>query len=242
MEKASTRSTWFYSYTALKVLAAVATIAGLVLSLIPPRATENAPVLPADQQNSISAPPGLSAAEIERDIERARRETLEKAMKEFAAGRPEEPRTDAPEKPAPDRKESASERSQVDEDQKETRKPAQKESALERKPPSQPQSAVPPTTGGTPPLIEPCVVAPPRLERPLPVSVGSQVCSGDGLYKAIVLEISSYYVRYSVPGRRTGTCRKTELCSFDWERGAPLFNIDIVNDGAERRALLIDAR
>jgi Caspase domain len=84
-----------------------------------------------------------------------------------------------------------------------------------------------------------CVVLGSRLEKSIPVRVGTQLCSRNGQVRATIEEITSFSVVYSVWGQRS-TCRRTEICSFNWD-GAPLFNIAVSTSpgGAEHRAELL---
>jgi hypothetical protein len=95
----------------------------------------------------------------------------------------------------------------------------------------------------TPKSTEPCTIVGYRIERPVSVVVGSQICNKGGAIRATVHNITSYSVIYSVLGGQQVTCRKSELCTFDWE-GAPLFHVDVVEDMGvnSRRALLLNAR
>lgn len=90
---------------------------------------------------------------------------------------------------------------------------------------------------------EPCIVVGSKIEAPVSVRVGSQICAKNGQSRATVHAISSYSVTYSVPGGRRVTCRRAELCSFDWD-GAPLFNIDVRpgRGTSGRKAVLLNAR
>jgi hypothetical protein len=89
---------------------------------------------------------------------------------------------------------------------------------------------------------EPCTIVGFRIERPISVGVGDQLCPKDGSVKATILNITSYFVIYSNPGYGNTTCRKAERCRFNWDR-SPLFSIDIIeNTGNSRRALLLDSR
>lgn len=78
-----------------------------------------------------------------------------------------------------------------------------------------------------------------RINRPIVVGVGTQLCNADGSGRAKVDAISSYSVTYTAGGRTT-ECRKAELCGFYWD-GAPRFNVDVFESAGERRARLISA-
>ena len=83
-----------------------------------------------------------------------------------------------------------------------------------------------------------CVVVGNRLNRPIPIRVGTQLCSANGQARATIHDITSYSIIYSVPGGARVTCRKTELCSFSWD-GAPLFRINIEGPDNARSAELL---
>lgn len=78
-----------------------------------------------------------------------------------------------------------------------------------------------------------------RINRPVVVGVGTQLCNADGSGRAKVDAISSYSVTYTAGGKTT-ECRKADLCGFYWD-GAPRFNVDVFESAGERRARLISA-
>lgn len=172
---------------------------------------------------------GRTEAEVEREVERARRETLEKALKDVAAARPhaETPpaKPHAPVVAEPDAPVAAAEQSASGEPVR-PRMDSFSRSVTE-----------------APPAAGPCIPVGWRLAHPVSVSVGSQLCPQDHTKRATVHEITSYSMIYSMLGGPRVTCRKTETCSFNWD-GAPLFNIDVVLDASagSRKAVLIDAR
>lgn len=172
---------------------------------------------------------GRTEAEVEREIERARRETLEKALKEVAAARP---KTDTP--PA---KAHAPIVVEPDAPVAAAAQPASSEPARPR------LDSLSPSVTEAPRAAGPCIPVGRRLADPVSVSVGSQLCAQDGTRRATVHEITSYSVIYSMLGGPRVTCRKTEICSFNWD-GAPLFNVDVVEGASagSRKAVLIDAR
>lgn len=83
------------------------------------------------------------------------------------------------------------------------------------------------------------VVVGSRINQPIVVGVGTQLCNVDGSGRAKVDAISSYSVTYTAGGKTT-ECRRAELCGFYWD-GAPRFNIDVFESAGERRARLISA-
>ncbi len=88
-----------------------------------------------------------------------------------------------------------------------------------------------------------CILVGAKLEKPVSVRAGTEICARGGSGRATINDITSYSVSYSVVGGRSGTCRRTEICSFDWD-GAPLFNIEVFDagGGARRAELLPNTR
>ena len=74
---------------------------------------------------------------------------------------------------------------------------------------------------------ESCLVVGSNIEKPILIQVGTQICAKNGESRAIIHKITSYYVTYSAQGGETVTCKKLEVCSFNWT-DAPLFNIEVV--------------
>lgn len=85
------------------------------------------------------------------------------------------------------------------------------------------QAAAAPTA---PPETSVCIRVGSRLERPLQVRVGSNICASNGTGHATVLDITSHSVTYSGTGGPTTTCRKTEICAFHWDN-APSFSVAV---------------
>ena len=74
---------------------------------------------------------------------------------------------------------------------------------------------------------EGCLVVGSKIEKPVLVRVGTQLCAKNGEGRAVIHKITSYYIVYSTQGSGMVTCKKLELCSFNWIN-APLFNIGVV--------------
>ena len=74
---------------------------------------------------------------------------------------------------------------------------------------------------------EGCLVVGSKIEKPVLIQVGTQLCAKNGEGRAVIHKITSYYIVYSTQGNGMVTCKKLELCSFNW-RNAPLFNIGVV--------------
>ena len=71
------------------------------------------------------------------------------------------------------------------------------------------------------------------------VAVGSKLCS-EGDNRAIIQEITSHSVTYSVDGGTPVTCKSWDICTFSW-RGAPKFRVKIrpPQDGAAASADIV---
>lgn len=192
---------------------------------------------------AIPPPPvGRSEAEVEREVEKARREILEKALKEIAAARPvQTPPTAPPVAIEPSPIAGPMARTPVDKDRSTRPAPAVEAPMREptRKSAALPKAAAPSADAARP--LKPCIQVGGRIERPITVTVGSQLCpNADGI-RATVQDITSYSIIYSVPGGGVTTCQRSELCTFSWE-SAPFFSVDVVDGPTGRRAMLVNAR
>jgi hypothetical protein len=116
-----------------------------------------------------------------------------------------------------------------------TAPPAGKPSAVEEPAPPKIAASTPP------PQAKPCIPVGNRIERPIPVSVGTQLCPTPDGVRATIHDITSFGVVYSVPGWKRETCQRSETCTFYWD-GAPQFSIDVVEDADGRHAVLVGAR
>jgi hypothetical protein len=170
---------------------------------------------------------GRSEAEVERDVEKARRELLEKVMTDQARERQEAARREMEER-------QANERAEVRKaDAERLGQRSRQDTAV----PSEPQKQV---AALPPPKLAPCIEVGRRIESPILVSAGTQLCPTPDGVRATVHEITSFGVVYSTYGYKRETCQKSERCTFAWQ-GAPEFSIDVVDGPSGRQGVLVAA-
>lgn len=71
-----------------------------------------------------------------------------------------------------------------------------------------------------------CIVVGARLDMPLAVQRGSRICADGSRDQAVIRNVTSRAVIYSVNGGYEISCNTRELCGFNWD-GAPMFNVRI---------------
>ena len=153
-------------------------------------------------------------SEVALDIEKAKRETLEKALKEIAASRA-----------------SISVPSQSSQPPAAKANPAQLDAppARDKKPANAPQlqAALP----GSSTAAQACIVVKPDFASPIVVGDGTRLCSHDDRDTAVVVSISEKTIAYSVNGDGAIRCSTGELCGMNWSSGSVLFIPRIVQNG-----------
>ena len=72
-----------------------------------------------------------------------------------------------------------------------------------------------------------CVIVGAHLDQPVAVKRGSRICADGSRDQAVIRNVTSRSVTYSVNGGYEISCNTKELCGFNWN-GAPMFNVRIV--------------
>ena len=72
-----------------------------------------------------------------------------------------------------------------------------------------------------------CLLVGGRLDQPLSVQRGTRICADASRDQAVIRNITTRAVIYSVNGGYEISCNTRELCAFNWD-GAPMFNVRIL--------------
>lgn len=193
-------------------------------------------VAPASDKPVIHPP--RPTAEQELEIERVRRETLEKALKDVAAARAaeEEARKQAQSKEAPGPQALV-----VPPAPPQVQPPPKAPTQFPPRPRRVEEVLVPPQQDPKP--AERCETVGPRLTVPLPVRAGLRICAAATPDHAEIRRVLSDAVVFSVNGGYEITCVTNELCQFNWPEG-PMFRVRIQSDatGTSRASLITPGR
>lgn len=210
-------------------LVAFSTVAAFVISFLQYMSPAQ-PVVVTMPPAEVSA---RSEADIQREVEKARRETLEKVLKEVVAA---PAKHDGGSVAVPeDRPSVAAEppRASVDRPSNVTSIEPARSTPVEL-----------PSTTKTPPTVEldatGCILLSNVLAGSIPVKKGSRVCSRHGGDQAHIVDVSANRITYKVNGGFNRFCDPTELCVLEWSSGEVLFRVRTNSEqSADIRAELI---
>lgn len=165
-----------------------------------------------------------SEAEIEYEREKARRETLEKTLKEMAAARPTPAPLPIP-PPAP---------VQPKEEPPQKSSPAARNRNVRPNPEPGVADVVPtaPKVAAKSPAPLPptqyrsgCAIFGGYNQSPIPIRSGTRICSEDGSDSAVIERVTDKEVTYKVNGGFEKACGPGDQCAFLWSSGQLMFRV-----------------